>query len=148
MEPTKAFLPPLSLQEVVTRGVKLVPMGLACGDTEHSAGCNCKPGDFPQCKLCSRFSFLKNIKTKKGNHNPNSALANPGPFKERKFPRATLNKPGGPILLAGPLVHIPNGCAGCGGVNAARPKPRRNLLISRLEMEQSLHHSKLVIQRQ
>lgn len=50
--------------------------------------------------LSSRgFKKKKKRKKKKGNHNSNSALAKLGPFKERKFPRATLDKPGGLILL-------------------------------------------------
>lgn len=83
--------------------------------------------------------FLGKKQKKKKNHNPNSGLAKPGPFKARKFPRATLDKPGGPILLSGMSVRIRSGSADCGGAVAAEGGSSLGpeLLVSHLEVEQS-----------
>jgi len=129
---------------------KPVPSGLACGDTEHSIFCSRKSGSFHQ-RFCISFAlsfwfvFLFFFLKKKGNHNPNSALAKPDPFKERKFPRATLSKPGGPILLSGMSVQMQGGSADCWGVIAAEQGSSlgEKLPVSCLDMEQSSHQSSL-----
>lgn len=60
----------------------------------------------PELHVKKKKKMRGKKKRKKGKHNPGSALAKPGPFKERKFPRATLDKPRGPILLSGMSVQI------------------------------------------